>query len=211
MGRTIMGINGPFIGKVGPVIGSSWKGIPYIKGPYKRRTRRISKDELASRKRFAMAHFWLQPILDFVREGFKKYSVRTEGFLAAKSSLLRHAFEGSSPDERINPALVKVSCGDLPLPVAGKVSYSPTGYFVFTWDTALTNDTSPDDQVMILAYDTENKDASYKIAGQFRSNGTDSLLVTTWPGRSYHLYIAFVTADRQQRSDSVYLGEWSTG
>ena len=31
MGRLVSGINGPIIGKVGTVIGSTWKGKPYVK------------------------------------------------------------------------------------------------------------------------------------------------------------------------------------
>jgi len=61
MGKLINGINGPFPGKVGTSIGSSWKGIPYIKGPYKKRTGKASKEEKGNRNKFAMAQRWFQP------------------------------------------------------------------------------------------------------------------------------------------------------
>ena len=116
MGKLINGINGPFLGKVGTASGSSWKGIPYIKGPYKKRTGKASKEEKGNRNKFAMAQRWLQPALSFVRQGFKNYSPTVDGFLAAKSWLLLHSFEGTQPDISINPALVKLSHGSLPLP-----------------------------------------------------------------------------------------------
>jgi hypothetical protein len=71
MSRLISGINGPVLGKIGTIIGYSRKGIPYMKGPYKKRTTQVSKLETGNCKKFAAAHFLLQPILEFVQEGFK--------------------------------------------------------------------------------------------------------------------------------------------
>ena len=63
MGKLINGIYGSFEGKVGTVVGSSWKGIPYIKSAYKQRTKKVSEKELANRNKFAMAQAWLKPLL----------------------------------------------------------------------------------------------------------------------------------------------------
>ena len=94
MGRYTSGINGPVLGKVGSVIGSSRRGVPYLKGPYKKRTKKVSKKEMANRNKFALAQEWLKPLLPFVRIGFRGYSERSEGFVSAKSLLLKNAFEG---------------------------------------------------------------------------------------------------------------------
>src|SRR6266702_4053124 len=115
MGKYVPGTFGPVQGKVGNVIASSWKGVPYLKGLYKPRTKPPRENETANRNKFAMAQFWLKPVVKFVREGFKGYSPLSEGFVAAKSYLLKNAFEGVAPDISINPALMKVSFGDLPL------------------------------------------------------------------------------------------------
>src|SRR5882757_9493250 len=92
MGQLINGINGAIVGKVGTVIGSSRNGKPYVKGPYKKRTGKVSKAELANRGKFAVAQAWLKPLLKFVREGFRMYKMTSGAFVAAKSYLLRHAF-----------------------------------------------------------------------------------------------------------------------
>ena len=206
MARLISGINGPFIGTVGTVVGSSWYGIPYMKSRYKRRTTKVSKKEKDNRGKFAMAHFWLQPLLVFVREGFKNYSLKSRGFNAAKSYLLKNAFEGQQPDLFINPALVKVSAGDLPLSSNITAEKAGDTEIKFTWDTK-TNDTNPFDQVMMLAYNVESRKARYITTGQLRHTGVDTLAV--YPGQTYHLYLAFNAADRSRQSDSVYLGEMS--
>src|SRR5258705_9451927 len=115
MGRLPNGVNGPIVGKVGTVIGSSRNGKPYVKGPHKKRKKKVSKEELGNRGKFAKAQAWLKPLLHFVQEGYLKYKKTSGAFVAAKSYLLLNAFEGVQPDIRINPALMKVSVGELPL------------------------------------------------------------------------------------------------
>ena len=64
-----------------------------------------------------------------------------------------------------------------------------------------------DDQVMILAYDIENEEEYGKIYGQGRSAGADIIELDDEKGHTYHIYVAFIAADRSAQSDSVYLGE----
>ncbi|HSC40127.1 MAG TPA: DUF6266 family protein, partial [Chitinophagaceae bacterium] len=115
MAKMPNGIMGPFVGSIGPVVGSSWKGIPYQKKKYKKRTKKVTKKELGNRDKFGDGQRWLQPITEFVRTGFRGYKGKIEGFIAAKSYLSHYAWEGAGKDMRINPALMKVSVGTLPL------------------------------------------------------------------------------------------------
>lgn len=210
MGRFTKGLHGAFTGRVGVIIGSSINGRPYIKGPYKPRTTKVSKAELANRRKFAMAQAWLDPLVAFVRIGFKNYSERSQGFVAAKSYLLRNAFEGVQPDISINPALVKVSYGNLALPGNIAVTKLPDQILQFTWDTSSIPGTDPCDQAMVLAYQPANDNYlygcyNYTTTGQFRKTGMDTLQLH-FPG-IYHVYFAMVAHDRTRQSDSVYLGE----
>ncbi len=208
MGRLVGGINGQIQGKVGKVIGSSRNGIPYVKGPHKKRTLKVSKKEQANRKKFAAAQAWLAPVLDFVREGFRGYSQRAQGFVAAKSWLLKNAFVGDGEELRIDPALVKVSLGDLPLPENLAVGLTESGDLRFTWDPGQKNGPDSVDQIMMLAYDVGKSEVTYKTTGQFRSAGEDILQITKTNGKNFHLYAAFNAADRSRQSESIYLGEW---
>ncbi len=210
MGRLINGINGPIQGKIGSVSGSSRNGIPYVKGPYKKRTLTVSKKEMANREKFAAAQAWLAPLLDFVREGFRGFSQRSQGFIAAKSWLLKNAFVKDGSGLRIDPALVKVSSGDLPLPENLAVSLKENGDLKFTWDPPreIKWEGAAFDQIMMLAYDVEKPEVTYHTTGQFRSTGEDILQITQTNGKNFHVYAAFNAADRSRQSESVYLGEW---
>ncbi|MBO9571774.1 MAG: hypothetical protein J7497_06130, partial [Chitinophagaceae bacterium] len=163
MARLVQGINGPLNGKIGGLVGSSWKGIPYVKAAYKDRTKKISAKESANRKKFGEAQRWLKPLLDFVRQGFKGYTPTVEGFIAAKSHLMKNAMQGTE----INPALVQVSYGDLPLAENITVEKLPGGQLKFTWDNSVTGNAHHRDQAMLLAYDIDRENVFYTTTGQF--------------------------------------------
>jgi hypothetical protein len=189
------------------LIGSSRNGIPYVKGPYKKRTLKVSDRELLNRKKFGMAQAWLSPIKVFVREGFRGYSQRSEGFVAAKSWLLKNAFIVEGDDMHIDPALVKVSSGNLRIPAHIELSQIEAGVLKFTWDR--DDDESDDyDQIMMLAYDIETRHSEFNTTGQFRISGVDTLKLDRTYGNHFHVYAAFNAADRSRQSESVYLGEW---
>ena len=206
MSKIPYGIQGPIIGKIGSIVGSSRKGVPYIKSIPKKRSAKAGPGEAANRNKFAIAHRWLQPVLDFVREGFRNYSPTVEGFLAAKSWLLHHAFEGAGPDMRINAALAKLSHGTLPLSENIAAEKTNDGQLHFSWNRNHVEDGHPRDQAILLAYDIQHAFANFLVTGQFRETGSDLLRLPIDTERTYHIYFAFVAHDRSRQSDSVYLG-----
>jgi len=206
MAKIPYGINGPIVGGVGSVVGSSWKGEPHIKKKYKKRKKDVTKTELGNRSKFGEGQRWLQPITDFVRTGFRGYTERIEGFLAAKSYLSKYAWEGTGADMRINPALMKVSVGKLPLSNDIAVEKKEDGSLLFTWSTEAVPGGSRFDQVMMLAYDIEKGQALGVSTGQLRSTGSDTLPMPPIKGATLHIYMAFNGFDRTTQSDSVYMG-----
>jgi hypothetical protein len=196
------GILGALGGKIGPVIASSWKGIPYLKSAHSARTKKISAKEKANRKKFKTAQEWLGPLLLFVRQGYKGYSPTIEGFIAAKSYLMKNAMNA---DGSINPSLMKVSFGNLSLSENIAVTVTPESRLKFTWDTRPVRNGWNRDQAMLLAYNIKNGNMNYIIDGEFRESG--SAILAPPHGNSCHVWLAFVAADRSRQSDSVYLGE----
>lgn len=204
MARLVSGINGPIIGKVGTVTGSHRNGKGYIKANNIRRAPQ-TPNELIAKERFATAHHFLSPLLDFVREGFRHQLKK--GYNGAKSYTLLHAMEGEPMQSRVNPALVKVSLGDLPLSKDLAVRYED-GELIFTWNPEKPEGGSLYDQLMTLAYYPHEKyqRVRSRTTSALRESGTDSLTVDGIKGFVYHVYVAFTSADRTQNSESVYLG-----
>lgn len=190
MGRlSDKGINGPFKGKVGKVSGSSRNGKHYIKGPTKKRTKKISAAEKLNRAGFSAAQYWLKPLLDFVREGFKIKHITSDSFITAKSYLMKNAVEGVKPDQYINPAKVKVSSGTLFCTEEASVELIEEGRLEFSWDTQLLANSTSVDQVMILAYDLKDEMAYFTTTGQFRHVGKDDLPIP----RKKELFIIYIS------------------
>lgn len=211
MAKLISGMIGTIKGKAGNIVVSSWKGNPYVKAVSKKRTVEYSIAEKANHSRFGMGHLWLQPILEFVRIGFKNYSPTLEGFGAAFSHLLKYSIEGEKENATVNPALVKVSHGDLALSDGLSVVKNAEGNFVFSWDMDIPQHTNVRDQIMMLAYNPEEGGGIFmELTGQFRSSGNDILLVSTRKRQTYHVYAAFISFDRNRRSHSQYLGVITT-
>lgn len=206
MAKIKEGIRGSISGSIGNVVGSSWNGIPYIKSKPRKRTSPLSEREQLTRLHFKMVHDWLQPLLDFVRVGFKGYSPTNYGFNAAKSVLRKEALVKDGFDSWIDPGLARVSFGDLGMSANMSVELKDTRELEFTWDPASSKDMGPGDQVMMLAYDPIQKEYNFRTAGALRSAGRDLLDLGHLPSGTYHVYAAFVAEDRSRQSNSVYLG-----
>jgi hypothetical protein len=210
MARFPNGILGGLAGTIGPIIGSSRNGVPYLKSRYAKRKATNHPNEIANRQKFAAAHAFLHPLLKVVREGFRTEG-KSQGFTAAKSWLLKNAFEGEWDNLHINPALVKLSMGDLHLPTNITVKMTEPFIFEFSWDPSPPKDNDAKDQAVLVAYSIEKAHPIYTMAGAFRYSGVDRLQVDLKDAATYHLYIWFVSADRTRRSESMYLGSWDLG
>jgi hypothetical protein len=101
---------------------------------------------------------------------------------------------------------VKVSSGELPLPENIQATLQGNDIVQFTWGTEDIARANRYDQVMLLAYDIENRFSIKTLTGQLRYTGVDTLQLSVVRGQVYHLYVAFVAADRSMQSDSIYLG-----
>jgi hypothetical protein len=210
MARYKDGINGAFIGKVGSVVGYQRKGVSYMRSlPKVKKHRAVSEKEQANRERFAAAQAWLQPLTGYVRLGYKNYSPRCEGFVAAKSYLMKHAMSGSFPDFVFDPSLMLVSFGNLPGCSDARAECEEPGKITFYWQKRekLEADRSSD-LVMVLAYNPEKKLATADTAAARRASGKAELnnLIKHF-GEEVHVYLSFTSSDRERVSNSQYLGK----
>jgi len=208
MGKLLNGINGPFSGKVGSVIGFVVNGRGYIKGHYKARTKNISDKELLNREKFAAAQAWLTPLTNVLRAGFKNYRPTYQGFAAAKSYLMKNALSVEGNEVKIDPSKMMVAVGSMSHPK--EVNFAVEDNKIrFTWDTARTLDQDTTDQALILAYDPKLPMCYGEIYGPPRKAGEYILEFNEQylPKNPLHLYFAFFSADRITWSDSIYLGK----
>lgn len=207
MARLVNGANGPYIGKAGSYIGFTVNGIGYIKGLYKKRTTPPTIKEELNRKKFTLAQAWLQPVQDFVRVGFKGYNERFQGFVAAKSWLMKNAFILTESEPSIDPSLVKISSGSLDLPADITCTLQEPNILCFKWDSSAKEDNGYD-QAMILAYNIQDGHTYGNTYGNCRHVGEQVLTLNEYKRRIFHIYVGFIAADRSRQSDSLYVGKY---
>src|SRR5690606_31720649 len=114
MAKYLHGIHGPLAGRLGPLVASNWRGIPYLKTrPVRKKP--FTPNELGNQRKFGSTTRWLSPLKDFLRAGFKGDNPRKWGFNGAKSYLHKHALVQLGNQKVIDPSKVLISQGDLPL------------------------------------------------------------------------------------------------
>jgi hypothetical protein len=213
MAKFEQGINGPFSGKVGNVIGSNWRGITYMKSVYKKRTRESTPKQKVNQYIFNLSLTWLQPIVDYVRQGFNHETKTTRGFIAARSYLLKNAMVRNGYDSYIDPARMLLSRGTLPMASDLSMDFdSAAAEINFRWNPRMhetlerPSEVSYNDQLMYVAYDIEAGVAYGELFGPIRRQGHCRLSLPDDKKATYHIYVAFHSADRKDQSDSLYLG-----
>ncbi len=208
MGKLNNGILGGFSGKVGPVVGVYNKNTYYMRSlPAKRTT--FTEAELLNQAKFKLVQDYLRPIKELLIVGFKNYFTKTGGYRAAIAYTRKHALANDEHGFHINPALFKISGGDLAPAVNPRVSLENQSTLLFQWEQAAADSNAHSaDQLLVLLYHQESFLAYYQIyATAFRHQGTYSLEVPPeLKEKDIDIYMGFVAANGLKQSDSQYLG-----
>ena len=207
MGTIKQGILGGFSGKVGTVVGSSWKGISYMRGQAQSIKNPRTAKQIAHRDKFALALSFIRPIQSFIKVGFKTYATHQSAFNAAMSYTLRNAIKGSYPNFSIDYTQAMVSRGSLAKPLNIQ-KLNNEGEIAVSWqDNSGTANALDTDFAMLLAYNDNKQEAVYDMNSTCRGDeGTSLQYPSDWAGDTVHIYLAFVSEDGTLVSDSEYVG-----
>jgi hypothetical protein len=207
MGTIKKGILGGFSGKVGTVVGSSWKGIAYMRSlPLSVKNPRTLA-QVSQRSKFTLVLRLLQPLNEFLRSGWKLYAHRRSPINAAMAYTLANAVAGKYPDYEIIPGKVLVSRGTLTPVASGFVSCSD-GQVEFQWeDNSGKGSAKATDKALIAIINLAKDEAVTITAGAPRLDCTQKVTVPAeWLGDDVHAYIGFISEDGKEVANSVYLG-----
>ena len=93
------GITGPFIGKVGPVVGYVSRGKSIMRGrPNLSKSRKPSTLQLQQHAKFSLMNKFLAPIIPFLNETKKTVDIDLTGYNKAFSYNVKNAIAGAYPD-----------------------------------------------------------------------------------------------------------------
>jgi hypothetical protein len=207
MGTIRKGILGGFSGKVGTVVGASWRGISYIRSlPQKVRNPR-SDGQRSQRTKFSLAVSLLKPMNALLRVGWKLYAHRQSPFNAATSYTLANAITGDYPNYEIDVSKVLISRGSL-TPAANGKATAEDGNLVLSWnDNSGIGSAKPTDKALIAVINPIKDETITNAAGEERAAGTQTLVLPDdWSGDNVDVYLGFVSEDGKEVANSAYLG-----
>ncbi|MFN0291598.1 DUF6266 family protein [Pedobacter helvus] len=201
------GILGVFSGKVGTVVGSSWKGIHYMRSLPKASGKAATPLQRDQRIKFALVTGFLKPIKHIANIGYQSVAGSLSPFNSIVSHHLSNAVTGTSPNFEIDYPRVVFSRGELP-GISNPQLNAVTGYaLAISWqDNSQANLAKPDDKAIVLVYNS--------MVGEFiiddlalRQDGSLNLsLPASYVGHTVQVWMAFFAADHKLVSTSVYLG-----
>ena len=113
MGTIKQGILGGFSGKVGTVVGSTWKSINYMRALAVSIHNPNTVKQQCQRGKFRMAAHFCKAAKPVIQNGFREYAFRQTPVNAAMSYLLRNAVEGCAENATLDFDKVRVSQGSL--------------------------------------------------------------------------------------------------
>ena len=208
MGTIKKGILGGFSGKVGTVVGASWKGISYMRSLPQHVKNPRTEGQVSQRSKFALVLNFLKPVTGFLRTGWKLYAHRQSPFNAATSYTLANAITGTYPDYAIDPSKVLVSRGSLAPAAVASATPVGGGTITFDWeDNSGVGNAKQTDKALIAVINPTKSEAVYDTAGAERMTVTQDITVPAdWIGEDVETYIGFISEDSKEVANSVYLG-----
>ncbi|SEW38961.1 hypothetical protein SAMN05428988_4958 [Chitinophaga sp. YR573] len=214
MARLKNGIFWGIQGVVGNLEGYILNGKYIVRSRRRKSTKPPSEKQLACRKRLAVVNKFLSGFIPYVQVGFAYTGAEKgyTGYHAATGYQIKQALTGQYPDYIIDYTKVRLTEGPMSNENINAAVVRQNNYLVFSWTADLSYKHSSD-RVMLLAYAPALNEAVYTLCGAKRMDGRDVLLLpdSSWKEKVIEIYLSFVTEDRKQCTNSLYLGQMFTG
>lgn len=206
MGTIKQGILGGFSGRVGTVVGGTWKSVHYMRALAINIKDARTDKQLCQRGRFREVVNFLKIITPFIRIGYRNYEQGKSAYNAATSYLLKYAVTGCGEEAALDFEKVRVSRGSLTPALDAAVAVE-SGKASFSWtDNSDTGDALATDQAMVLVYNKDRQEVVYNVAAGTRGDATAELtLPTGWDSEALAVYLGFCSEDGERVANSVCL------
>lgn len=215
MGTSKQGIYGTYKGRVGNVVGSSYKGTQVLRiRPASVRNPKTDAQE-GTRMRFAMLGRFLSSQRQAVNNGFKSYADGMSAINAAMRENFHRSFTGAYPDLVMDFSKVLISKGSLVIPEDFSATAAIGTTINLNWtDNSDAQGATAQDALIVSVYDPEQKrgEVFYSVYRRNETTGTLNL-PSTWAGRKVEVLAFFKSAadpatlkQGYEVSDTVYGG-----
>jgi hypothetical protein len=205
MGKQTAGILMPFKGKVGSVVGSSWRGISVIKfkGPDTRSNN--APKQLDAQTKFSVATNFAKSMTELFKITYKNYAQQMTARNFAVGEFTKNAITGTYPLYTIDYSKALISKGSLHSENATTTIQGRVIHWEWTANIAGFG-SNPRDRSIMVIYCQAFENAMYKVYGPQRDENASLFDVTAFAGQTVHTWLAFISEDGSKLSNSKYTG-----
>jgi hypothetical protein len=202
-------------GKVGTIIGATWRTLNVIKSLPTKSNKPPVQSQIDQRFIFALVTAFLAKAKNAVNVGFRSNTGPTTPMNAAVSYNIENAVTGVSPVFSIDYASVALSHGSLPIGYNAAMVASAGYNLNVTWDATVgLHESDPDytisqtDKAILVIYNPTRKQFM-RISTATRVSAALAVKLNFVFAGENHVYLFFAQATGKDVSDTQYLGKFT--
>jgi hypothetical protein len=213
MGTYNKGILGAFSGKVGPVVGATWRGKEVMRSLPKKSNRLATAFQQQQRSKFAMTTEFLGGVQPVIKRYFGSNTGLKTRRNQAMSYLMKEAIVFNDPNYEWDYTKVLISKGDLLGINNGAVTAGTGQNLDFSWaDNSGQGEAEVTDKLVVVVYEPTSKATVYSLNAGSRSSGSATLELPNFlSGLEVQVWATFVASDDKLSATSLYLGAITVG
>jgi hypothetical protein len=209
MARSSSGVLGYFTGTIGLVTGFMRNGQNLVRSSTSSVKNQGTPLQLAQQQKITLCTGFVTAFsgTGFLNKSFPVYGHGGTGYNGAVGALMSRALTGIYPDMQLNYQQVLISKGRLPGAQNAKMTKRPNNTLQFIFDdNSADGMASSGDTVILVAYAPDLQQAVFTLNGGLRKDKKAVLNVTGLKGHTLETWIAFLSTDEKDSSDSIYTG-----
>lgn len=209
MSKFNKGILGGFSGTVGTVVGAKWKGMDVMRSrPSRRSNKQATPAQLAQRARFRMVMEFVKQFSELVKITYTNIAADKTPFNSAFAYNLSKAVTGSYPNYHFDYSKLMLCSGSLLNAGNPTATAGTAGRINFDWaDNSGMGNAKATDNLVAIVFCAELNAAMYTTTGPTRDTGAYIMDVSGFAGKAVHTWFAFINADGDEVSSSIYTGQ----
>lgn len=204
------GILGGFSGKIGTVVGSTWRGKNVLRSAPRKSNKPASVAQQRQRNKFAGVLQFLTPLKKILTETFGATIGSKSPFNNAMSYHMKEAVKQTTDGFQLAYAKVLIGKGGLCGIENPVVQTLPTHGLQVSWDDNSTQGLAyPTDAFLIVAYAPSLQSFTYAMGDSDRETGQGVLnFQESFYGETVHLWATYYNAKLAIAATSTYLGSF---
>jgi len=207
MGKYEQGILGAFSGLVGPVVGSSFRGMNIMRGKPKKTTKEPTLNQLAQRGKFATVTQFLTPAKSILSKYFAVPTGAKSQYNLSTSYHLKEAVEWDGTEAIILFDKALFSKGALLAPQNLVATATAGTRLDLDWVNNSHGNALGTDQLMVVVYEPIGRFYEFFLNAGARADGTATIALPPYlAGSEVHCWAFMAATQSALKSTSQYLG-----